>query len=79
MKRRRSRQPVHQAGSAFAGFRFPPDVIVLAVRWFLRFGLSYRASGNSLPSAGSEPITSAEAEALTQSGFAMPGSRDGGG
>jgi transposase-like protein len=28
--------------SAFAGFRFPPDVIVLAVRWSLRFGLSYR-------------------------------------
>ena len=29
--------------SAFAGFRFPPDAIVLAVRRFLRFGLSYRA------------------------------------
>jgi transposase-like protein len=29
-------------GSAFAGFRFPPEVIVLAVRWYLRFGLSYR-------------------------------------
>jgi hypothetical protein len=28
--------------SAFAGFWFPPDVIVLAVRWYLRFGLSYR-------------------------------------
>jgi transposase-like protein len=28
--------------SAFAGFRFPPDVIILAVRWYLRFGLSYR-------------------------------------
>jgi transposase-like protein len=28
--------------SAFAGFRFPADVIVLAVRWYLRFGLSYR-------------------------------------
>src|SRR5438128_5197127 len=28
--------------SAFAGFQFPPDVIVLAVRWYLRFGLSYR-------------------------------------
>jgi transposase-like protein len=27
--------------SAFAGFRFPPDVIVLAVGWYLRFGLSY--------------------------------------
>ena len=28
--------------SAFAGFRFPPDVIVVAVRWYLRHGLSYR-------------------------------------
>jgi transposase-like protein len=30
------------ARSAFAGFRFPSEVIVLAVRWYLRFGLSYR-------------------------------------
>ena len=30
------------APSAFAGFRFPPEVITLAVRWYLRFGLSYR-------------------------------------
>jgi transposase, IS6 family len=28
--------------SAFAGFCFPRDVIVLAVRWYLRFALSYR-------------------------------------
>lgn len=28
--------------SAFAGYRFPPEVIVLAVRWYLRYGLSYR-------------------------------------
>jgi transposase, IS6 family len=28
------------ARSAFAGFRFPPEVIVLAVRWYLRFGPS---------------------------------------
>ena len=26
----------------FAGFRFPAEVIVVAVRWYLRFGLSYR-------------------------------------
>ncbi len=25
-----------------AGFRFPPEVISLAVRWYLRYGLSYR-------------------------------------
>lgn len=30
------------APSAFARFRFPPEVITLAVRWYLRFGLSYR-------------------------------------
>ena len=28
--------------SALAGYRFPPEVITLAVRWYLRFGLSYR-------------------------------------
>jgi transposase-like protein len=27
---------------SFAGYRFPPDVILLAVRWYLRYGLSYR-------------------------------------
>src|SRR6266542_4362718 len=35
-------RPAPATRSAFAGFRFPPDVIVLAVRWCLRFGLSYR-------------------------------------
>jgi transposase-like protein len=28
--------------SAFAGFRVPPDIIVVAVRWYLRYNLSYR-------------------------------------
>jgi transposase, IS6 family len=28
--------------SSFAGFRFPPEVISVAVRWYLRYGLSYR-------------------------------------
>jgi transposase-like protein len=28
--------------SASAGFRFPPEVIIVAVRWYLRFNLSYR-------------------------------------
>jgi transposase-like protein len=27
---------------SFARYRFPPDVILLAVRWYLRYGLSYR-------------------------------------
>jgi transposase, IS6 family len=34
-------------GSAFAGYRFPPEVITLAVRWYLRFGLSYRDGGSA--------------------------------
>jgi hypothetical protein len=37
----RSRRSI-PARSTFAGFRFPPDVIVLAVRSYLRFGPSYR-------------------------------------
>jgi transposase-like protein len=41
MRRRRAR-PVLPPRSAFAGFRFPPEVIALALRWYLRFGLSYR-------------------------------------
>ncbi len=34
--------PLPQNCSAFAGYRFPPEVIMLAVRWYLRYGLSYR-------------------------------------
>jgi transposase-like protein len=40
--------------SAFAGFRFPADVIVLAVRWYLRFGLSYRDVEELLSERGVE-------------------------
>jgi transposase-like protein len=39
---------------AFAGFCFPPDVIVLAVRWYLRFGLSYRDLEELLAERGVE-------------------------
>jgi hypothetical protein len=28
--------------AAFAGFRFPAEVIMVAVRWYLRYNLSYR-------------------------------------
>jgi transposase-like protein len=38
----------------FAGFRFPSDVIVLAVRWYLRFGLSYRDVEELLTERGVE-------------------------
>jgi transposase-like protein len=40
--RTRRHRPAPVPRSDFAGFRFPPDVIVLAVRWYLRFALSYR-------------------------------------
>jgi transposase-like protein len=40
--------------STFAGFRFPADVIVLAVRWYLRFGLSYRDVEELLSERGVE-------------------------
>jgi IS6 family transposase len=40
MRRRHRRVPPPR--SSFAGFRFPREVIVLAVRWYLRYGLSYR-------------------------------------
>ena len=39
---------------AFAGFRFPADVILLAVRWYLRFGLSYRDLEELLAERGVE-------------------------
>ena len=40
--------------SAFAGFCFPPDVIAVAVRWYLRFGLSYRDVEELLTERGVE-------------------------
>jgi transposase-like protein len=42
------------ARPAFAGFCFPPEVIVLAVRWYLRFGLSYRDVEELLAERGVE-------------------------
>jgi transposase, IS6 family len=41
MRKLRRAGPVPPA-SDFTGFRFGPEVIALAVRWYLRFGLSYR-------------------------------------
>jgi transposase-like protein len=50
----RSTCRVTAAGSGFAGFRFPPEVITLAVRWYLRFGLSYRDVEGLLADRGIE-------------------------
>ena len=38
--------------SLFAGFRFRPEVISLAVRWYLRDGLSYRDAEELLAERG---------------------------
>src|SRR3712207_6316173 len=40
--------------SSFAGFRFPPEVISVAVRWYLRYGLSYRNVEELLAERGVE-------------------------
>ena len=54
MRRRRSCPAVEPRVSAFAGYRFPPEVILLAVRWYLRFGLSYRDLEELLAERGIE-------------------------
>lgn len=35
------RRRTERSASAFAGYRFAPDIIALAVRWYLRYRLSY--------------------------------------
>jgi IS6 family transposase len=52
MRRRHSRLPALR--SSFAGFRFPPEVITVAVRWYLRYGLSYRDVEELLAERGIE-------------------------
>ncbi|SBW23672.1 hypothetical protein FDG2_3878 [Candidatus Protofrankia californiensis] len=43
--------------SEFAGFRFPPEVIVLAVRWYLRYVLSYQDVEELLAERGLVEVT----------------------
>jgi transposase, IS6 family len=52
MRRRHSRLPAPR--SSFAGFRFPPEVITVAVRWYLRYALSYRDIEELLAERGIE-------------------------
>jgi len=54
VKRPRPIRPVQPPRSAFAGFRFPPDVILIAVRWYLRYGLSHRDLEELLAERGVE-------------------------
>jgi transposase, IS6 family len=41
-----------RATSVFAGFRFPREVIAVAVRWYLRYGLSCRGVEELLAGRG---------------------------
>src|SRR3954469_6686149 len=52
--RRRHAAPRVVERSAFAGFRFPPEVITVAVRWYLRYGLSYQDVEELLSERGVE-------------------------
>ena len=52
--RRRRRAGLGVERSGFAGFRFPPEVITVAVRWYLRYGLSYRDVEELLAERGVE-------------------------
>src|SRR3954451_6783755 len=54
MKRTRRPRPAVRVSSEFTGFRFPPEVILLAVRWYLRYGLSYRDLEELLAERGIE-------------------------
>src|SRR3954451_18986171 len=54
MKRTRRPRPAVRVSSEFIGFRFPPEVILLAVRWYLRYGLSYRDLEELLAERGIE-------------------------
>ena len=42
---------------AFRGFRFPAEVILWAVRWYLMFPISYRDLALMLPTAASRSTT----------------------
>jgi hypothetical protein len=49
MKRRRSCPPIQTGSTSFAGFRFPPAVILLAVRWIA-------SGGNRKPAKDPDPV-----------------------
>jgi IS6 family transposase len=54
VRHRRVTASIQPPSPAFAGFRFPPEVILLAVRWYLRYGLSYRDLEELLTERGIE-------------------------
>jgi transposase, IS6 family len=54
MKRTRRPRPPVRMPSGFAGFRFPPEATLLALRWYLRYRLSYRGLEELLAERGIE-------------------------
>ncbi len=50
--------PLPAESASLAGYRFPAEVILLAVRWYLRYGLSYRDVEELLADEGSRLTTS---------------------
>lgn len=50
-----------RASSVSAGFRFPREVIAVAVRWYLRYGLSCRDVQELLAERGAVTSTKQEA------------------
>ena len=54
MKRRHLVRSIQPPVTGLAGFRFPPEIILLAVRWYLRYGLSYRNLEELLAERGIE-------------------------
>jgi transposase, IS6 family len=46
--------PIQLPNSAFAGFQFPAEVILLSVRWYLHYGFSYRDLEELLAERGIE-------------------------
>jgi len=53
-KRRHVDRPVRPPKPAFAGFRLPPEIILLAVRRHLRYGLPHRDLAEPLATRGIE-------------------------
>jgi hypothetical protein len=68
MRRIRRVRLVLPPRSAFTGFRFPREVIALAVRWYLRYGLSYRDVEELLAERGIRPTTSSLVHTLRAHG-----------
>jgi transposase, IS6 family len=80
--------PVTAPGTAsvFAGFRFPREVISVAVRWYLRYGLSYRDveellaergieskwPGEGLFVSGDRPVRASHRRRRTETGILRP-------